>query len=605
MNFKDTLKYIRDRVRLEDIVEEYEKPARTDGVRVWFRCPFPDHNDSTPSFAVNIERQQYICYGCGKRGDVYNFIQEIDNVSFMDAVRKLADRIGFELKIDNTKSADEKKELKKFYEMYMEATKFYHSMLKTDKGKQGVEYIKKRNLTNETVLKFAIGYSTGEELALYNHLKKLGYDDKIINDSTLVNFSDKGKSDFYYDERVVFPITDEDNRVIAFSGRTVVNSDKKYSNSRNSPIFVKSEHLFGLQYAKNTKKDFFIMCEGNLDCISLHQAGYDNTIAILGLALSEIQINTIKKYKRKIYLALDNDSSGIEGMMKYATELIKNRISVYVINLSPVKDPDEFINKFGNAEFDKRINNAKEYVVALVDLLKNKYDLNDSNQYEDYLDRIASELALYDSEVVRYKMITNVSQALSNSKEEQNIFISDLSKRIVRILKTNENEYISKKTQEVNEHKKDNDLKVNKKLNIYEFSFIQNMLDGNYKKYIDVIKKNLSEDDFTDESIKYIYKSILDNKNANDILSELDENDNIHIMVKKIINYDNNSYQNTKNTKEDDMKEKEDNVKKNLSQLIKNIKVNKLSEQKKEAGFTELVSLQNKINEVMKQNIDF
>ena len=604
MNFKDTLKYIRDKVRLEDIVEEYEKPARTDGVRVWFRCPFPDHNDSTPSFAVNIERQQYICYGCGKRGDVYNFIQDMDNISFMDAVRKLADRIGFELKIDNTKSTDDRKELKKFYEMYMEATKFYHNMLKTDKGKIGVEYIKKRNITDETVLKFAIGYSTGEELALYNYLKKLGYDDKSINDSTLVYFGEKGKSDFYYDERVIFPITDEDNRVIAFSGRTVGNSDKKYSNSKNSPIFVKSENLFGLQYAKNTKKDFFIMCEGNLDCISLHQAGYDNTIAILGLALSETQINKIKKYKRKVYLALDNDSSGIEGMMKYATELIKNKISVYVIDLSPVKDPDEFINKFGNEEFDKKIANAKEYVVALVDLLKNKYDLNDTNQYEDYLDRIANELSLFDSEVVRYKCITNVSAALSNSKEEQNVYISDLSKRIVRILKTNENEYIQKNQHEPNNDNDNNETKVNKKLNIYEFSFIQNMLDGNYKKYIDVIKNELNEDDFTDESIKYIYKRILENMNANDILSELDDNNEMHIMIKKIINYDNNSYHNVKNNEEDNIKDKEEIIKKNLSQLIKNIKINKLTEMKKEAGFTELVSIQNKINEVMKKNID-
>ena len=130
MNFKDTLKYIRDKVRLEDIVEEYEKPARTDGVRVWFRCPFPDHNDKTPSFAVNTERQQFICYGCGKRGDIYNFIEEMENVSFMDAVKKLADRIGFELKYDNSPSQDNKKELKKYFEMYMEATKFITICLK-------------------------------------------------------------------------------------------------------------------------------------------------------------------------------------------------------------------------------------------------------------------------------------------------------------------------------------------------------------------------------------------------------------------------------------------------------------------------------------------
>ena len=603
MNFKDTLKYIRDKVRLEDIVEEYEKPARTDGVRVWFRCPFPDHNDKTPSFAVNTERQQYICYGCGKRGDIYNFIEEMENVSFMDAVKKLADRIGFELKYDNSASQDNKKELKKYFEMYMEATKFYHNMLKTDKGKLGVEYIKKRNLTDETVLKFAIGYSTGEELALYNHLKNLGYDDKLINDSTLVYFGEKGKSDFYYDERVIFPITDEDNRVIAFSGRTVVNSDKKYSNSKNSPIFIKSEHLFGLQYAKNTNKDFFIMCEGNLDCISLHQAGYDNTIAILGLALSENQINKIKKYKRKVYLALDNDARGIDGMMKYATELIKNKISVYVIDLSPVKDPDEFINKFGNSEFDKKIENAKEYVVALVDLLKNKYDLNDTNQYEEYLDRIANELSLFDSEIIRYKLITNVSKALSSSKEEQNVFISDLSKRIVRITKTNNNNVIQRNI-ENRDNKENSDIKDNKKINIFEFSFIQNLLDGNYKKYIDVIKNELNEDDFTDESVRYIYRNILENKNVNDILSELEENNSIHIKVKKIINYDNNSYINTKNYEEDDIKEREENIKKNLSQLIKNIKVNKLTEQKKEAGFTELVSIQNKINEIMKKNIE-
>ena len=240
-----------------------------------------------------------------------------------------------------------------------------------------------------------------------------------------------------------------------------------------------------------------------------------------------------------------------------------------------------------------------------MDLLKNIYDLNDTNQYEDYLDKISEVLALYDSEVVRYKFISNVSAALSSSTEEQNVFITDLSKRIVKILKTNENEYRIKKANETNDDKKNNEPKANKKLNIYEFSFIQNMLDGNYKKYMDVIKNYLTEDDFTDESIKYIYINLLDNKNANDILSELDENDNIHVMVKKIINYDNNSYQNIKNTNEDDIKVKEDSIKKNLSQLIKNIKVNKLTEQKKEAGFKELVRLQNKINEVMKQNIEF
>lgn len=604
MNFKDTLKYIRDKVRLEDIVGEYEKPARTDGVRVWFRCPFPDHNDSTPSFAVNIERQQYICYGCNKRGDVFNFIEEMDDVSFMDAVKKLADRINLELKFDNSPSDNSKKELKKYYEMYMEATKFYHNKLKTDEGKKGLEYIKKRNLNDETILKFAIGYSTGENLALYNHLKSLGYDDKSLNDSTLVYFGDKGKSDFYYDERVIFPITDEDNRVIAFSGRTVVNSDKKYSNSKNSPIFIKSEHLFGLQYAKNTKKDFFIMCEGNLDCISLHQAGYDNTIAILGLALSENQINKIKKYKRKVYLALDNDARGIDGMMKYATELIKNKISVYVIDLSPVKDPDEFINKFGNTEFDKKIDNAKEYVVALVDLLKNKYDLNDTNQYEEYLDRISDELALYDSEVIRYKLITNVSKALSSSKEEQEVYVNDLSKRIVKIIKVNSNNKVIDKNEDY-KNNKNSEPKNKNKINSSEFSFIQNLLDGNFKKYLSVIKNELSEDDFTDESIRYIYKNIMDNKTANDILSELNENDDTSKRIISIINYDNNSYISIKNNEDEDYKDKDQNIKNNLSQLIKNIKINKLNEQKKSAGFTELVSIQNKINETIKRHIDF
>ena len=604
MNFKDTLKYIRNRVRLEDIVEEYEKPARTDGVRVWFRCPFPDHNDSTPSFAVNIERQQYICYGCSRRGDVFNFIEEMDNVSFMDAVKKLAERINLELKFDNSPSDNNKKELKKYYEMYMEATKFYHNVLKTDAGKKGVEYIKKRNLNDETILKFAIGYSTGEELALYNHLKSLGYDDQSINESTLVFFGDKGKSDFYYDERVIFPITDEDNRVIAFSGRTVGNSDKKYSNSKNSPIFIKSEHLFGLQYAKNTKKDFFIMCEGNLDCISLHQAGYDNTIAILGLALSDNQINKIKKYKRKVYLALDNDARGIDGMMKYATELIKNKISVYVIDLSPVKDPDEFINKFGNTEFDKKIDNAKEYVVALVDLLKNKYDLSDTNQYEEYLDRIANELALFDSEVIRYKLLSNVSIALSSSKEEQEVYISDLSKRIVKILKVNESRQVLIKNEDIKKDK-NSDIKNNNKTNISELSFIQNLLDGNYKKYISTIKNELNEEDFTDDSIRYIYKNIMDNKTANDIISELDGNDDKSKRIIEIMNYDNNSYINIKNSDDEDYKYKEDNIKNNLAQLIKNIKINRLNEQKKNAGFTELVSIQNKINETIKKHIDF
>ena len=604
MNFKDTVKYIRDKVRLEDIVAEYEKPARNDGVRVWFRCPFPDHNDSTPSFAVNIERQRYLCYGCGKKGDIYNFIEEMENISFMDAVKKLANRIGYELKIDGSSSDNNKKDLKKYYEIYMEATKFYHNMLKTPEGKLGVEYIKKRNLSDETVLKFAIGYSTGEGLALYNHLKNLGYDDKIINDSTLVFFGDKGKSDFYYDERVIFPITDEDNRVIAFSGRTVSGSDKKYSNSKNSPIFVKSEHLFGLQYAKNTKKDFFIMCEGNIDCISLHQAGFDNTIAILGLALSEIQINKIKKYKKKVYLALDNDARGIDGMMKYATELIKNKISVYVIDLSPVKDPDEFINTFGSAEFDKKIENAKEYVVALVDLLKNKYDLNDTNQYEDYLDRIANELSLFDSEAIRYRLITNVSESMSSSKEEQAVFISDLSKRIVKILKINANNQFINKSKDENSDASANLVKNKIKINLYEFNFIQNLLDGNYKKYLDSIKNELNEDDFTDECIKYIYKCILDNKTANDIIAELDEKDEKYIKVKKIINYDNNLFYNMKVFEEDDINLKEDNTKKNLIKLIKNIKLNKLNELKKEASFAELVNIQNQINEIMNKQID-
>lgn len=597
MNFKDTLKMIRDKIRLEDVVDEYTTPARVNSVQRWYRCPFPDHNDSTPSFLVNVERQSFICFGCNKKGDIFNFVAEMENLSFMDAVKNVAKRAGVTLNYDYNEDIETYKKNDELYKIYLDATVFYHKTLKEDIGKPGRDYIEKRHLTDATVLKFAIGYTPGEYLYLYNHLKELGYDDSIINESGLVSFTDKGKSDFLYDPRVIFPITDEFNRVIAIDGRTVGSSDQKYKNSKESAIFKKSDNLFGLQYARKTNKDYFIMCEGNIDCISLHQAGYDNAIAILGTSLSDTQVNKIKKYVKKVYLALDNDNAGITALKKHAPVLIKNKISVYTIDLSPVKDPDEFINRFGNEEFDRRISIAKDYVVSLVDLLKLQYDTNDAYQYEEYLDSLATALSLYNSDAIRFKYINSVANSLSSSEKEKEVIVNDLSKRIVKILKINVDREVNiPKKEEPKITNNNNENKVNKT----EFSFIINLLDGKFKKYLDKIKTELDTDDFNDEEIKYIYNSIINGKTANDILNDVDKTDLNHDKLNKILYYEMNEP--AVDSSIDD-NEKEEIIKNNLIDFIKKIKINSLENKKKTAGLNELVIIQNNINELIKKKI--
>lgn len=405
----ELIEEVRSRSDIVDVIGSYVN-LKHKGNSYSACCPF--HHEKTPSFHVSREKQMYHCFGCGVGGNVFTFLMEHENMTFPEAVEELAGKAGVALpersmSKDEQKRADERTKIK---EMNKIAAGYFHYLLKTDHGTAALAYLTNRGLTDETITKFGLGYSDKFSDDLYKYLKSKGYKDEEMLKAGLIKVDEKyGPSDRFWN-RVMYPIIDPNNRVIGFGGRVMGEGTPKYINSQDTPVFDKSRNLYGLNLAKKSKRKGIIFCEGYMDVISMHQAGFDNAVASLGTALTVGQVNLIKRYTDRVYLAYDSDEAGTKAALRALQIMREFDMPARVISLKPYKDPDELIQNDGKEAFEKRIEEAVSGIMFEIDILEHNYNQNDPQERTEFQKEAAKCLSKIMDPLERDNYIKSVSE---------------------------------------------------------------------------------------------------------------------------------------------------------------------------------------------------
>lgn len=372
-------------------------------------CPF--HNEKTGSFSVSPNKQMYYCFGCGAGGNVFTFLMQYENYTFTEAMQVLADRAGIELPKQEMTGAQKREADKrtKLLEINKEAAKYFYKLLRSPRGEKAYAYFRKRELSDETMRKFGLGYSDQYSDDLYRYLRHMGYDDALLKESGLVSIDEvRGGHDKFWN-RAMFPIMDVHNRVIGFGGRVMGEGEPKYLNSPETKIFDKSRNLYGLNIARTTRKPQLLLCEGYMDVIALHQAGFDNAVAALGTAFTPGHANLLKRYTKEVYLTFDSDGAGIRAAKRAIPILKEAGITAKVINMKPYKDPDEFIKALGAEEYEKRIEQAENSFLFEIRLLSEEYDLKDPAGKTEFANETAKKLLQFSEELERDNYIEAIA----------------------------------------------------------------------------------------------------------------------------------------------------------------------------------------------------
>lgn len=383
-----------------DVIGSYIKLQKK-GSNYMGLCPF--HGEKTPSFSVSGSRQMYHCFGCGVGGNVFTFLMEYENFTFPEAIRHLAERAGIKLpEEENTPEARKRADRRmRLLDINKEAAKFYYVQMKKDAEQTAYGYFKRRGLSDETITKFGLGYSDKGGRELYRYLKSKEFEDDILKESGLFTFDEKrGVYDKFWN-RAMFPIMDGNSKVIGFGGRVMGDGEPKYLNSPETPIFDKSRNLYALNYARQSRKSYFLLCEGYMDVISLHQAGFTNAVASLGTAFTGLQANLISRYVKEVYITYDSDGAGQKAALRAIPILRAAGISAKVIDMKPYKDPDEFIKALGAEEYEKRIQNARNSFYFEIDVLKNEFDFSNPEQKTKFFRETAKKLLQFTEELER------------------------------------------------------------------------------------------------------------------------------------------------------------------------------------------------------------
>ena len=371
----EIIEEVRSRNDIVDVISGYVS-LKKKGSSYFGLCPF--HSEKSPSFSVSSQKQMYYCFGCGAGGNVFTFLMEYENFTFQEAVKYLAERAGVELPEDTgySKEAKDRADAKaNLLEINKLAAQFFYVQLRRPQGKTAMEYLVGRQLGEDTMKAFGLGYAGKYGNELYQYLKKKGYSDEVLKTSGLIGYDEKqGPFDKFWN-RVMFPIMDVNSRVIGFGGRVMGEGKPKYLNSPETLVFDKSRNLYGLHIARRTRKSYFLLCEGYMDVISLHQAGFTNAVASLGTAFTSGHANLIKRYVKEVYLTYDSDEAGTKAALRAFPILREVGITAKVIRMEPYKDPDEFIKNLGAEAFEERIKEAKNGFMFGLKVLEKDYDL--------------------------------------------------------------------------------------------------------------------------------------------------------------------------------------------------------------------------------------
>ena len=396
----DIIEEVRMKNDIVDVISQYVKLTRR-GSSYFGLCPF--HNEKTPSFSVTPSKQMYYCFGCGAGGNVYNFIMEYENYSFGEALSHLADRAGVELpKIEYSREAREKAEQRaNLLEINKLAAQYFYYQLRREGGKTAYGYLTGRGLSEETIRKFGLGYSDKYSDDLYKYLKGKGYSDELLRESGLFNVDERrGMYDKFWN-RVIFPIMDVNNRVIGFGGRVMGDGKPKYLNSPETKIFDKSRNLYGLNFARTSREKYMLICEGYVDVIAMHQAGFTNAVASLGTAFTSQHAMLLKRYTDQVVLTYDSDGAGVKAALRAIPILKEVGMSIKVLNMKPYKDPDEFIKNLGKEEFQKRIDNAVGSFMFEISVIRSQYNMQDPESKTGFYNAIAKKLLEFPEKLER------------------------------------------------------------------------------------------------------------------------------------------------------------------------------------------------------------
>ncbi len=413
---EDIIEQVRTENDIVDVIGDYVKLQKK-GSSYFGLCPF--HNEKSPSFSVSPHKQMYYCFGCGEGGNVISFLMKYENYTFIEAMEVLADRAGIELpKMEYSKEAKQEKDLKtKIIEINTEAAKYYHYLLKSERGKLAYNYLSGRKLSDETILRFGLGYSDKYSDNLYKYLKNKGYNDSELKETGLFTYDEKrGVNDKFWN-RVMFPIMDANNRVIAFGGRVMGDAKPKYLNSPETKVFDKSRNLYGLNVARSSRKDYMLICEGYMDVISLHQAGFNNAVAALGTAFTSRHASLIKRYVKEVVLTFDSDEAGIKAALRAIPYLRDVGLSIKVLSMKPYKDPDEFIKAMGKDAYEERIKNATNYFIFQVAMEQKKYNMSDPQEKTAFHKKVAEMILDFNDEIERENYIESVCEIFKIPKD--------------------------------------------------------------------------------------------------------------------------------------------------------------------------------------------
>lgn len=442
----DEIKNIRNSANIVDIISSYIN-LEPHGKNYFGICPF--HNDHNPSMSVSSEKQIYTCFVCGASGNVFNFVENYENVDFVTAVKIVADKIGYNLKVDTRSNNPNKK----YYDLLDLANKYFINNLNSKAGISAKDYlIKERHLDDKTIEEFKIGLALND-----NNLNKLllskGYNEKEIVNLSLANSTENGLLDLFRN-RITFPINDERGNTVAFSARIFNGEDSsKYINSKESIIFKKGNILFNYDKARNevSKTKSIIICEGQMDAIRIYSSGIKNVCATMGTALTKEHISLLKKLNSKIILMMDNDAAGEKSTIANGEELVNSGLDVLVVRLSGEKDPDSYILKYGVDAFRDNINNAISYFDFKLNYLKKNRNLDKSDELAEYINKVINELNKSDDDILKAVTINKLSEEYGIDKIllESKLIKKEPVKKEIKVLKPKKKTSKYEKTAEI------------------------------------------------------------------------------------------------------------------------------------------------------------
>ena len=523
---EEILNEVRQANDIVDVISQYVHLKRS-GRNYFGLCPF--HSEKSPSFSVSPDKQIFHCFGCGVGGNVITFISKIEGMNFVETVQSLAERANIQLPTLENTGDSLKEELKaKVYKVNEFTAQYYHENLYKPQAKIAQEYVKKRQLNNETLKSFRIGFS-GKFDELYQELKKQGFEEKEILESGLVNKNDRGQYIDRYRNRLMFPICDVRGRVIAFGGRVLDDSKPKYINSPENVVYSKGRHLFGLNVAKKGDTKKLLIVEGYMDVISLHQRGITNVVAPLGTALTEQQGWLLRKSAEQIILSFDSDAAGLQAKLR-ALDILQNMgCDLRILQVEGAKDPDEYVVKYGNARFQNLIEKASSIVEFKVKVLKKDLNLDNVNDKIKFLNEIAKLIAKVDNNIEREIYIEKIAKEYEISKEAIYAEVNKLTYKNVQ------NEKVLEKSKPTIVHRKREIKEVSESIKKRENTIISILLNGDLNIF-QIIKQNIKPEDFQYELNNKIAKKLYEefekgNSNINGIIDELDEEEQNQITM--------------------------------------------------------------------------